>query len=182
MQYIRRYQHRCTAVLHQKLARTWLGSSTASHSMPRMPLARPSSTYHEEMCRLSCFETCTPCLMPPCPSDVVRIGTTAGLLSPMTLWHKRPQIVAPSLRSTCMSMRDDPLAERAYVTVLVCTCVSMCCSAWPHSWNSVSTSRKVIRLGWPPIGGVWLHTCGSGAWVKRVRPSRTRMTACCLQC
>ena len=30
---------------------------------------------NQEMCRLSCFET--PCLMPPCPSDVVRIGTTA---------------------------------------------------------------------------------------------------------
>jgi hypothetical protein len=36
--------------------------------------------------------------------------------------------------------------------------VSMCCSACPNSWNRVSTSRKVIRLGLDPTGGVWLHT------------------------
>jgi hypothetical protein len=59
-----------------------------------------------------------------------------------------------------------------YCTSLRRACVSMCCSAWPHSWNSVSTSRKVIRLGWPPIGGVWLHTCGGGAQVNKVGPAQ----------
>ena len=42
--------------------------------------------------------------------------------------------------------------------------VSMCCRAWPISWNSVSTSRKVISEGLAPTGGVWLHTmCAHGS-------------------